>query len=136
VRDNLVVALGADDEPQFRAALARAGLDDEFLDRRADDLSGGEAQRMCLARTLVTDPQVLLLDEPTAALDVAARALLERHARTLADQGIPVVWVTHDLAQAERLADEVVVLWEGHVASAAERRAFLAGAPDTAGEAS
>ena len=113
VRDNLAVAL------------VRAGLDSDFLARRADDLSGGEAQRMCLARTLVTEPKVLLLDEPTSALDPTATRQLERHARSVADDGMPVVWVTHDLRQAERLADEVVVLWEGHVATDEERRRFL-----------
>ena len=126
VRDNLAVALGTTDDPRFVDALDRAGLDASFLDRRADDLSGGEAQRMCLARTLVTGPQVLLLDEPTSALDVAATRQLERHARAVADEGMPVVWVTHDLAQAERLADDIVVLWAGHVATDEERRAFLA----------
>ncbi len=126
VRDNLVVALGADDEARFANALHRAGLAAGFLDRRADDLSGGEAQRMCLARTLVTDPQVLLLDEPTSALDPSATRQLERHTRAAADAGTPVVWVTHDLEQTERLADEVVVLWAGHVATGEERRRFLA----------
>ncbi|MGH9085900.1 MAG: phosphate ABC transporter ATP-binding protein [Acidimicrobiales bacterium] len=125
VRDNLAVALGESDDDRFGEALARAGLDADFLDRRADDLSGGEAQRMCLARTLVTEPKVLLLDEPTSALDPTATRQLERHARSVADDGMPVVWVTHDLQQAERLADEVVVLWEGHVATDEERRRFL-----------
>jgi putative ABC transport system ATP-binding protein len=125
VRDNLAVACGDVGDAVFAEALARAGLDADFLDRRADDLSGGEAQRMCLARTLVTEPKVLLLDEPTSALDPTATRQLERHARSVADDGMPVVWVTHDLQQARRLADEVVVLWEGHVATDDERRRFL-----------
>jgi putative ABC transport system ATP-binding protein len=135
VRDNLAVACGQADEALFVDALARAGLDAAFLDRRADDLSGGEAQRMCLARTLVTVPKVLLLDEPTAALDPTAARLLERHARAVADDGMPVVWVTHDFRQAERLADDVVVLCEGRVATDEERRRFLAhdGADDADG---
>ncbi len=126
VRDNLVVALGEADDSRFVDALGRAGLAGAFLDRRADDLSGGEAQRMCLARTLVTDPKVLLLDEPTSALDPGATRQLERHARSVADDGMPVVWVTHDFQQAERLADDVIVLWAGHVASDQEREHFLA----------
>jgi putative ABC transport system ATP-binding protein len=125
VRDNLTVALGGADGARFEDALARAGLGVDFLDRRADDLSGGEAQRMCLARTLVTEPQVLLLDEPTSALDPAATRQLERHARSVADDGMPVVWVTHDFQQAERLADDVIVLWNGHVATEQERDRFL-----------
>ena len=126
VRDNLAVACGEADDDLFVEALARAGLDATFLDRRADDLSGGEAQRMCLARTLVTEPKVLLLDEPTSALDPTATRQLERHARGVADDGVPVVWVTHDFRQAERLADDVIVLSHGRVATDDERRAYLA----------
>jgi putative ABC transport system ATP-binding protein len=129
VRDNLAVAdpdpEGGDDD--YIAALRRADLGPEFLDRSADELSGGESQRMCLARTLVTKPSALLMDEPTAALDRDARLRLERTARTLADAGRPLVWVTHDLDQAERLADETVVLVAGRVAEGGTRERFLAG---------
>ncbi|HEX6568188.1 MAG TPA: phosphate ABC transporter ATP-binding protein [Acidimicrobiales bacterium] len=131
VRDNLLVAdpdAGADD---LAAALRAAQLDPEFLDRSADDLSGGEAQRMCLARPLVTHPEALLMDEPTSALDPEARRGLERTARRLADDGRPLVWVTHDLDQARRLADDVVVLIAGRLAGDDERARFLAeGAAD------
>jgi putative ABC transport system ATP-binding protein len=125
VRDNLAVALGGVHDERFVEALTRAGLDRSFLDRRADDLSGGESQRMCLARTLVTGPEVLLLDEPTSALDPGASRQLERNARAVAADGMPLVWVTHDLDQAERLADEIVVLAAGRIAGAAEREAFF-----------
>ncbi|MET0728722.1 MAG: phosphate ABC transporter ATP-binding protein [Acidimicrobiales bacterium] len=127
VRDNLRVARGVVDDGLFADALGRAGLDGSFLERRADDLSGGEAQRMCLARTLVTQPEVLLLDEPTSSLDPAASRQLERQARTVADRGMPLVWVSHDLDQVGRLADEVVVLVDGRLADADERPRFLDG---------
>lgn len=127
VRDNLLVADPAAGPDDLVAALAGAGLDGRFLDRSADDLSGGEAQRMCLARTLVTHPEALLMDEPTSALDPDARRRLERTARSLADDGRPLVWVTHDLDQCRRLADEVVVIIAGRVASDADRAEFLAG---------
>jgi putative ABC transport system ATP-binding protein len=130
VRDNLRVACSALDanEPFFVDALEQAGLDAGFLDRRADDLSGGEAQRACLARTLVTRPEVLLLDEPTSSLDPAATAELESRAMALAAAGVPVVWVSHDLAQVQRIADDVVVLVGGRVADDHERGRFLMGA--------
>ena len=125
VRDNLLVADPAASNEALLAALAGAGLAPTFLDRSADDLSGGESQRMCLARTLVTRPEVLLMDEPTSALDPDARHRLERTARDLAAEGRPVVWVTHDLDQADRLADDVLVVIDGRVASADERDRFL-----------
>jgi putative ABC transport system ATP-binding protein len=130
VRDNLRVACGAtdDNEPFFVDALGQAGLDAGFLDRRADDLSGGEAQRACLARTLVTRPEVLLLDEPTSSLDPASTSELEARAMALAAAGVPMVWVSHDLAQVRRVADEVVVLLDGQVADDAQRDGFLTGA--------
>jgi putative ABC transport system ATP-binding protein len=128
VRDNLLVADPAAANGSLSAALDAAGLGETFLDRSADDLSGGETQRLCLARTLVTEPEVLLMDEPTSALDRGSQRLLEATARRLAAEGRPVLWVTHDLDQAERLADDCVVLIEGHVAGAAERHRYLSSA--------
>jgi putative ABC transport system ATP-binding protein len=125
VRDNLRVADPVATDDTLIAALRGAGLGPVFLDRSADDLSGGESQRMCLARTLVTRPEVLLMDEPTAALDRDARHRLERTARDLAAEGRPLVWVTHDLDQADRLADDVLVVIDGRIASAEERDRFL-----------
>ena len=72
---------------------------------------------MCLARTLVTDPEVLLMDEPTSSLDPQARAALEQLARaTSLPTAIPVIWVTHDLPQMRRIADTVVVMIDGRIA--------------------
>jgi putative ABC transport system ATP-binding protein len=130
VRDNLLVADPGAGDDELAAALRDAQLVRAFLDRSADELSGGEAQRMCLARTLVTGPDALLMDEPTSALDPEARHGLERTARRLADAGRPLVWVTHDLAQADRLADHMVVMVGGHVAGDEERARFIAGARD------
>jgi len=127
VRDNLLVARPDGDDAGFVAALDGVTLGTAFLDRRADDLSGGEAQRACLARTLVTEPEVLLMDEPTSSVDPSTTAVLERLARGLADGGVPVLWVTHDLAQAARLADHRVVLIGGRVADADQAAAYLAG---------
>jgi putative ABC transport system ATP-binding protein len=89
------------------ALLGRVGLSPALLTREADRLSVGEAQRMCLARALAIRPGVLALDEPTAALDAASKDEVERLVRSLADDGLTVVMVTHDQRQA-RLADRVV----------------------------
>lgn len=88
--------------------LARVGLDVALAGRDADRLSVGEAQRMCLARALSRHPECLLLDEPTSALDTVAKAGIEGLVRSLADDGLTVVMVTHDPRQANELADRIL----------------------------
>jgi putative ABC transport system ATP-binding protein len=88
--------------------LDRVGLSPALAGREADRLSVGEAQRMCLARALALNPEVLALDEPTSALDAASKAGIEQLVRSLADDGLTVVMVTHDARQADELADHVL----------------------------
>jgi putative ABC transport system ATP-binding protein len=121
VRDNLRVARADLDDAGAREVLAHVRLAPELLDRPAAELSGGEAQRMCLARTLVTRPEVLLMDEPTSSLDPAATLALEALARTLAGEGVVSVWVTHDLDQMRRVADRVLVLFDGAIVHTGRR---------------
>jgi tungstate transport system ATP-binding protein len=83
--------------------------------RPARRLSGGEQQRLALARALAKDPAVLLLDEPTASLDPAATKAIEDVVRAVAARGIKVVMATHDLGEARRLAGDVVLLHRGRV---------------------
>lgn len=127
VRDNLRVARPDADDAAVRQVLERVGLPPELIDRVGDDLSGGEAQRACLARTLITEPEVLLMDEVTSSLDPRAAQLLEGRTQRLAEDGTPVVWVTHDLDQALRLDPAPIVLTRGRLADEGERAAFLAG---------
>jgi tungstate transport system ATP-binding protein len=89
-------------------------------------LSGGEQQRLTLARALATEPQVLLLDEPTASLDPAATAAIEAIVRRAHARGTKILYVTHDLGQARRLADDVVFLHRGRLAEHAPAEAFFA----------
>ena len=88
--------------------LPRVNLSPLLGGRRADVLSVGEAQRMCLARALARGPECLLLDEPTSALDTGSKGEVERLVRSLADDGLTVVIVTHEARQAAELADRVV----------------------------
>ena len=90
-----------------------AGLDESFLERDASRLSVGEQQRVMLARALALEPEVLLLDEPTAALDEAAKGAVEDALSGL--HGVSLVLVTHDRAQAGRLAERVIELEAGRV---------------------
>jgi putative ABC transport system ATP-binding protein len=118
VLDYLRVARADLDDATARQVLERVELDDSFLERPASELSGGEAQRMCLARTLVTGPEVLLMDEPTSSVDPHATLALEQLARRLLGLGVVCIWVTHDLAQMRRLADRVLVVLDGSIAHA------------------
>ena len=120
VADNLAVAHPDVSTEELGTALQRVALDPGLLGQEARTLSGGELQRMCLARTLVTGPETLLLDEPTSALDAQPKQVFENTARDLAGQGITIIWVTHDDAQAARVADRIYQLREGHLARAAE----------------
>jgi putative ABC transport system ATP-binding protein len=115
VRENLRVGAPEADDDDLAPVLEQGALDSSFLARFADELSVGEAQRMCLARTLATGPEVLLLDEPTSALDPDATKVLERTVRELAEGGIPALWVTHDESQADRVGDRSIRLEGGRV---------------------
>lgn len=79
-------------------------------------LSGGEAQRLALARALATDPEVLFLDEPTASLDPASVLAIERIVAEARSRGVRIIFVTHDIGQARRMADDVVFLHRGRLA--------------------
>ena len=82
-----------------------------FQLRNVDELSGGEAQRVALARTLLTKPRALLMDEPFSALDTELReSLAEKTRKLLSQLEIPIIHVTHDVDEAQRIADRVVRL--------------------------
>jgi putative ABC transport system ATP-binding protein len=115
IADNLAIARPDASTEELSTALKRVALDPGLLGQEARTLSGGELQRMCLARTLVTEPETLLLDEPTSALDEQPKRVFEHTARDLAAQGITLVWVTHDDAQARRVADRIYQLRDGHL---------------------
>src|SRR3970282_2545823 len=89
-------------------------------------LSGGEQQRLCLARALSLEPDVLFLDEPTASLDPASTLAIEGLLIAAQHRGIKVVVVTHDVGQARRLAQDVVFLHTGPVSEHEEAKSFFA----------
>jgi tungstate transport system ATP-binding protein len=95
-------------------ALKLAGLENQ-ASTPARVLSGGEQQRLCLARALSLEPDVLFLDEPTSSLDPASTLAIERLLLDAQRRGIKVILVTHDVGQAQRLAHDVVFLHHGRV---------------------
>jgi len=100
-------------------------------DRPARRLSGGEQQRLALARALVRNPAVLFLDEPTASLDPAGARAIEEIIATVSRRGIKVVMTTHDTGEARRLGAEIVMLHQGRIVEIASASTFFQ-APRTA----
>jgi molybdate transport system ATP-binding protein len=95
------------------AAMLEVGT---LLDRRVPDLSGGERQRVALARALMSAPELLLLDEPLAAVDVERRRRILPYLLRVRDElGIPVIYVSHDRGEVDQLSDRVVMLENGRV---------------------
>ncbi len=104
---------GAYDGAAAASALEQLGLDASILERRAGELSEGQAQRVAIARSLLLHPRFLLMDEPTSALDGESAERVERLIeRRCTESGLAVVWVTHDRGQAERLGERTLSLQE------------------------
>ena len=119
----------ADRESRAKDLLALVGLCD-LAERPARKLSGGEQQRLALARALAKEPQVLFLDEPTASLDPAATKAIEDIIRDVTLRGIKVVMATHDLGEAKRVAGEIVLMHRGRIVEVSAAETFFA-APKT-----
>ncbi|MPZ92123.1 MAG: ATP-binding cassette domain-containing protein [Actinobacteria bacterium] len=117
VRGNLAYGLTDVPDDELRSALVSAGLDDEFVERDSSALSVGQAQRVCIARALVRKPEILLMDEPSSALDRDAAARIEQLVTSLNEGGLTVVLVTHNLDQALRLAHHAILVVDGRVAA-------------------
>ena len=110
---------------QIAALLERVGLPD-YQDRDVSYLSGGEAQRVSLARTLANAPEALLLDEPTSALDdVSARGIEELVLSIIRERRMTCVIVTHNTAQAHRIADRTMILEAGKLVTVGPTREVL-----------
>lgn len=105
----------------------RIGLADA-LDTPAPRLSGGERQKLALARALIAKPEVLFLDEPCASLDGAATLAIEELLVTARAAGVRIVLATHDMGQARRLADDALFVRDGRIAESASAAQFF-GAP-------
>jgi len=127
---NITHALAAHDVPRgdrlprANAALALAGLT-HAARRPARVLSGGEQQRLALARAWATEPEILFLDEPTASLDPAATRAVETLIEGFHAADTKIVMATHDLGQARRIADDILFLHKGRLLEASDAAAFF-----------
>ena len=127
-RENLQFAAAVNDLPRSHAARALQEFDLAHLaEVKADRLSGGWKRRLHLAAALLPDHRVILLDEPTAGLDIGARIAMWTHVEHRRRQGASVIVATHDLREAER-CDEVMLFFDGIVTPAASVRAIIADA--------
>jgi tungstate transport system ATP-binding protein len=123
-----LVAAGAPRDRRARRTselLRLVGLEG-FEGRPARRLSGGEQQRLALARALAREPDVLFLDEPTASLDPAATKTIEDIVQAVSSQGVKVVMATHDLGEARRVAGDIVFLHRGSVVESGPAERFFA----------
>ncbi len=116
--------------PNSDALLERFGLL-EKADARYETLSGGQKQRLALALAFVGDPQVLLLDEPTAGLDPQIRREVQAHIRAMKDKGRAVLLATHDMEEAERLCDRIAVIARGRIVATGTPGELVAGGGDS-----
>lgn len=104
--------------------LEMAGMS-AYKEADARTLSGGERQKVALARAMAVSPRVLFLDEPTSNIDMGSAAEIEKHIRTInKEQGTTIILVTHNLFQARRLADEVIFIYDGHVIERGDASVF------------
>lgn len=132
VRDNLAYPLllrgVSRQEAAAQAALwaGRVGLADA-LDRAAPNLSGGEKQKLALARALIRNPEIVFLDEPCANLDGQATREIESILKQAQAHGTRIVMSTHDIGQARRLADDVIFVMQGQIIERAAAQDFFAG---------
>src|SRR6266850_4834669 len=114
---------------EFDRVVALLGLRD-LLERRPGNLSGGEKQRVAIGRALLSDPRLLLLDEPLAALDAHRKSEILQYIELLRDEvKVPILYVSHAVEEVVRLADTVVLMSEGEVAASGAAEEIM-GRPD------
>lgn len=109
---------------KVQLALARAGLE-ALANRPAPLLSGGEQQRLALARAEILRPDILFLDEPTSSLDPAATRIVEAMIEEISARGTKIVMSTHDIGQAKRLAGEVMFMHNGSITDFSQSQSFF-----------
>lgn len=126
IAHTLAAVCAADAPARAEAALARFGLTD-LAERPARLLSGGEQQRLAIARAWALAPEVMLLDEPSSQLDPGATRQIETLIAGLAAEGMTILMSTHDLGQARRLSQRILFLHQGRLLEDAATAAFFAG---------
>lgn len=122
VKSNLLYGAGRESGMRFDLDVITDLLDiGHLLSRRPGDLSGGEKQRVSIGRTILSNPRILLMDEPLASLDGARKAEILPFIQRLRDElGLPIIYVSHSIEEVVRLADVMVLIDEGRVAASGD----------------
>lgn len=135
VRQNMEFAAPSSSGAEHIDALLRKVHLSEKANQPARRLSGGEQQRLALARALLTQPKVLFLDEPTASLDPASVMIIESLILDASRGGVKVIFVSHDIGQAKRLASDVVFLHQGAITEHSAAQTFFSNPSSRAAQA-
>ncbi|MFN7064983.1 MAG: ABC transporter ATP-binding protein [Aquificaceae bacterium] len=115
VEEPLLVHALANRREEAIRALQKAGLGEEFLERRPESLSGGQRQRVAIARAIILKPKLIVADEPISSLDMSYRAGILDLFLKLREEGISTLLITHDLRAVEKIGDRVGVLYKGRL---------------------
>lgn len=125
VEEPLLVHGEKERRKKVETALERVMLDPSFMERKPDDLSGGQRQRVAIARAIVLRPKLIVADEPTASLDVSVQSEILKLFKSLKEEGIAFIFISHDIRVIERIADRVAVLYGGRVMEVGEKEEVL-----------
>jgi peptide/nickel transport system ATP-binding protein len=113
VEEPLLVHSIGDRKRVVASALEKVQLDSDLWNRKPDDLSGGQRQRVAIARALVLQPKLIVADEPTASLDVSVQWEILKLFKSLKEEGIAFLFITHDIRVVEKIADRIAVVYGG-----------------------
>jgi peptide/nickel transport system ATP-binding protein len=117
---------GKEREDRIIDLLEKIELSEKYIERYPEELSGGEKQRICIARALAANPNLIICDEVTSALDqLVAEEILKLLQRLQNDLGVSYLFITHDLATVKAISDEIVVMLQGKIVEQGDKQEIL-----------